>query len=288
MREAPGRAPGERATAAYPSLRGGFAPHTHVTPPFFYPRYRKAFTLPPAAAGQLVALTFDGVWRAADVYVNGAFVRHHIEGYTSFVAWLHNTSAPLHTDGVTPNIVAVYVDGTQSELWSYEQAGIFRHVWLETAPPVSVVPWGFAAPAYVAGAINGGPESPQSAANVTLLPQVDVANAGAAPVSGTATFSLRDAGGALVCSGAVPFSVASGGWVRLTASFPCGTAAAPVNLWNTAPGGAYLHTASVDLVDASGEALDTVRARVGIRRAVFTPDTGFELNGFRIVLKGFS
>lgn len=252
--------------------------------------YRKSFTLPPAAAGQLVWLTFDGVYRAADVYINGAFVRHHQEGYTAFVAWLHNSSAPLHTDGVTANVVAVYVDGTQSELWSYEQAGIYRHVWLETAPLLSVAPWSFFVPSYLSGTIlsPGGATAPQSATGATLLPQVDIANAGAARVTGTAAFSLLDALGALVCTGTAPFDTAAGGWARVATTIACGSPTAPLSLWNTAPGGAYLYTAVVALVSTAGDTLDTVSTRIGIRKAVFTPDDGFVLNGFKITLNGFS
>ena len=90
--------------------------------------YRKHFTLDPswAAADSLVWLTFDGVFRAADVYINGAFVMHHEEGYTTWHAYLHNASAPLVWGG-GENVLAVYVDATQSELWCYEgEAGRLR------------------------------------------------------------------------------------------------------------------------------------------------------------------
>ena len=46
--------------------------------------YRKEFTIDTSMEGQLIWLTFDGVFRAADVYVNGVLVKHHDEGYTSF------------------------------------------------------------------------------------------------------------------------------------------------------------------------------------------------------------
>lgn len=48
--------------------------------------YRKEFELPASAEKQLVWLTFDGVFRDADVYINGALVKHHTEGYTSWTA----------------------------------------------------------------------------------------------------------------------------------------------------------------------------------------------------------
>jgi hypothetical protein len=123
----------------------------------------------------------------ADIYINGAFVQHHEEGYTSFPVYLHNATAPLVWGG-GPNVLAVYVDATQSELWCYEVGardtftghcgqsqmsemqfftqqcrsasfcacyvsmqggGIYRHVWLESAALLSVTPWGHFTRAYV-------------------------------------------------------------------------------------------------------------------------------------------
>lgn len=251
--------------------------------------YRKHFSLPAEAAGGLVFVQFDGVFRAADVFLNGAWVLHHEEGYTSFIAYLHNASAPLVFGG-GDNVLAVFVDATSPELWSYEQQGIFRHVWLETAPLLSVVPWGFFAPALLTGAVHspGGAAAPQTADGATLTPQVDIANAGAARVNGTVTFSLEDAGGAVLCTTAAPFTVAAGGWARVSAALVCGSSTAPLHLWNTAAGGAYMHTARAVLTDARGAALDDAAARVGLRSAVFSPTDGFLLNGQKIIINGFS
>lgn len=233
-------------------------------------------------------LEFDGVFRAADVFLNGQFLLHHEEGYTPFIAWLHNASAPVRRGGA-PNVVAVFVDGTAPELWSYEGMGITRHVWLHTAPLVSIVPWGFFAPSLLTGAIHGGAAEPQTADGALLSPQVDVANAGAAPANGTITFALTDASGATVCSASAPYSLPPGGWARVGAAIPCGSPAAPLRLWNTAAGGAYLHNASATLTPSGGGgAIDAASARVGLRAAVFTAADGFTLNGEKVVLRGFS
>ena len=138
--------------------------------------YRKHFSLPPAwsAAESLVWLTFDGVFRAADVYINGAFILHHEEGYTTWHAYLHNASAPLVWGG-GENVLAVFVDATQAELWGYEGGGIFRHVWLESAGLLSATPFGLYVPSYVAIADISSPngaDGPQTASNATVSPQV--------------------------------------------------------------------------------------------------------------------
>ena len=138
------------------------------------------------------------------------------------------------------------------------------------------------------GAIHGGADVPQTADGLMFAPQVDIANGGSTAASGNVTFALTDAAGALVCTVSAPFSVAPGAWARIATTVACGSAAAPVRLWNTAVGGAVLHNASATLVAADGSTLDTASARVGVRSAVFTAADGFTLNGEKVVLRGFS
>ena len=46
--------------------------------------YRRTFELPKEDAGKRIWLTFDGVYRDANVCVNGYLVRHHEGGYYTF------------------------------------------------------------------------------------------------------------------------------------------------------------------------------------------------------------
>jgi hypothetical protein len=57
-------------------------------------RYRKRFVVDDALRGGLVWLTFDGVYRSADVYLNGIFVGHHEEGYTTFQMYVRPCTKP--------------------------------------------------------------------------------------------------------------------------------------------------------------------------------------------------
>jgi beta-galactosidase len=254
--------------------------------------YRKSFTLGASASNSLVYLQFDGVFRAADIFFNGMYVQHHEEGYTSFIVWLHNASAPLHTDGVTPNVVSLFVDGREPELWSYEGMGIYRHVWLETAPLLSIVPWGFFTTSYINGTITspGGADAPQTSDGAIFTPTLDLANAGGSEAKGSVVFTLQDASGSTLCSSAsIPYALNASGWVRLSTEFFCGSPTSPLHLWNTAPGGAYLYTAvATVLEDGSGGVVDTMSTRHGVRSALFTPTQGFVLNGYKITLRGFS
>jgi beta-galactosidase len=260
--------------------------------------YRKTFSLPASAADGLVYLTFDGVFRAADIYINGAFVMHHEEGYTSFHAYLHNASVPLDFGPGSANVLAVYVDATQLELWCAEGGGIFRHVWLETASNLSFVPWSLYAPSFVTGAITGGDATAaQTADGAVLLPQVDVANAGAARAVGSVTFTLLGpsnpdgSAGPVVTTVQVPFNVSAGGFQRVTSpsAVPFGSGASPVALWNTAPSPpTYIVTAALTPEGGGGGPSDGVAARVGVRSAVFDPRLGFVLNGVKVPIQGVS
>jgi len=104
--------------------------------------YRKRFVIPEEDEGKRLSLEFDGVFRDSRVWLNGYPVKHNESGFTSFGCDI--------TDYVRyggDNVLAVRVDTSTHELWSYEGAGIYRHVWLVKTAPLHVARWGtFAAP----------------------------------------------------------------------------------------------------------------------------------------------
>eukprot|EP00041_Stephanoeca_diplocostata_P034010 m.1140353 g.1140353 ORF g.1140353 m.1140353 type:complete len:917 (+) comp24445_c0_seq4:86-2836(+) len=261
--------------------------------------YRKTFDIAtPASPNSLVYLTFDGVFRSADVYINGIFVKHHEEGYTSFVVFIHNASlkTPLRYGAGGNNVVAVYVDATQPELWCYEGGGIYRHVWLETAAATSIVPWGFSVVATIDGPIEGTDATkPQTTSLATLHPQFDIANAQHADFNGTAVVTLADDAGNIVLSSESTCRIPMGGFLRMTpGQLSFGSSTARVKLWNTASS-PPLYVATVSLYEqvlhgnlSSDRLLDVVTTRIGIRSAVFDAERGFVLNGVKVWIKGTS
>ena len=96
--------------------------------------YRKTFTLPRSAAHKSVSLEFDGIYMDSVVFLNGKQVASHPYGYTGFAVDL----AGAHTDGHTPNVVAVEVrNKLPSSRW-YSGSGIYRNVHLVVTDPVHV------------------------------------------------------------------------------------------------------------------------------------------------------
>jgi beta-galactosidase/beta-glucuronidase len=244
--------------------------------------YRKHFTVDPSAQGQLIWLAFDGVFRNADVWLNNNYLGHHTEGYTSFHFYIHNASLNY---GATENVLALRCDATAPELWSYEPGGIFRHVHIHTADPVSVVPWGFYTPSYVAGNITGGGADQQTADLVQLNPVVDFANAGAATADITFAFALLDTMGNTVAKASGQVSLGAGAWTRQYLSTTFGSPAAPVNLWNTNVPTLYNATLTLTV---GGNVVDAVWERIGVRSAIFDPRQGFLLNGVPTKISGTS
>eukprot|EP01047_Picozoa_sp_COSAG01_P046184 COSAG01_NODE_4315_length_5140_cov_5.930768_2_plen_277_part_00 len=203
--------------------------------------------------------------------------------------YLHNASAPLHF-GSSPrkNIVAVYVDATQSELWAYEGGGIFRHVWLETASVLSAVPFGFAFTTYVNGSITGDDAAkPQTADGALAMPRLDVQNAGQKPLSAIVRFTLADATGTLRLDYSIPIFVPARGFRRIDpAPIPFGSASHPVQLWNIADAPPLYNATASILAAPGGRVIDSVQAVIGVRNALFDSKQGFLLNGVKVTMRG--
>ena len=100
--------------------------------------YRKAFQLPAEMHGKRVWIEFDGVYKNADVYLNGQHLGFHPYGYTSFY---YDLTPHLHPDG--HNVLAVRVDdSTLPDSRFFTGAGIYRHTWLSIMAPCHIAHWG--------------------------------------------------------------------------------------------------------------------------------------------------
>ena len=85
------------------------ADRNHGYLPFNKSWSRKTFTVDASAAGSVVYIDFDGVYRASDYWLNGVFIGHAESGYVPFRWYIHNvTGAPLNYGG--NNVLAVHVD----------------------------------------------------------------------------------------------------------------------------------------------------------------------------------
>jgi len=99
---------------------GGLFPETSIG------WYRKHFTIASGDSGHRFQIRFDGVFRNANIWVNGLFVGNNMSGYMG-VTYDITDFIQFNRD----NVIVVRVDATQYEGWFYEGAGIYRHVWME-------------------------------------------------------------------------------------------------------------------------------------------------------------
>lgn len=131
-----------------PFAREASHSHGYKTVGHKYPKtsigwYRKTFTLSPSDAGKHYELQFDGIFRNAQIWVNGFYLGGEPSGYISktydITDYLHfNTPSDSPTKGEAENLICVRVDASLEEGWFYEGAGIYRHVWMNITEPLHI------------------------------------------------------------------------------------------------------------------------------------------------------
>ncbi len=95
--------------------------------------YRKSIIIPESDLGKIISLQFDGVFRHAQVWLNGHYLGVEDSGYNEFE---HDITAYINYG--KENVISVRVDATLEEGWYYEGAGIYRHVYLKKTQPLHV------------------------------------------------------------------------------------------------------------------------------------------------------
>ncbi|MEV7040791.1 glycoside hydrolase family 2 TIM barrel-domain containing protein [Amycolatopsis sp. NPDC051061] len=227
--------------------------------------YRKTFTLPPSLAGKRVSVEFDGVYSDAHVHVNGELLGNHPYAYTGFS---FDLTGRVHTDGRTPNVLAVRaVNPLPSSRW-YSGSGIYRKVRLVVTEPVHVARHGtfVTTPDIAAG-------------RGTVRVATDVVNDSAGALAAEVRTTVTDLAGRVVAKGSATVPVAAG---KTTTAVTTQSVADP-RLWSVEQ--PRLYRVCTDVVVA-GRVLDTTTTDFGFRYTEFHPDHGFSLNGVPMKLRG--
>jgi beta-galactosidase len=231
--------------------------------------YRKHFTLPSSLAGKKISIEFDGVYMNSNVYLNGHLLGNHPYAYTGFS---YDITGQVHTDGVTPDVIAVQATNQLPSSRWYSGSGIFRNVYLVVTDPVHVARHG----TFVT---TPGLESAIASGYAPVQVQTDVANDGAAAASVQVAITISNPHGKTVAQGSSTVSVPAG----QTHSATITTKVANPALWSTdSPG---LYSVRTDL-SVSGTRVDSTSTRFGIRYFAFDPAAGFSLNGQHMKIYG--
>lgn len=249
------------------SAEAGFSP-TNASCTGYLPGgigwYRKTFTAEASWQGRKVLVTFDGVYRNADVWINGDHLGQRPCGYITFQ---HDLTPFVSTN--RPNVLAVRVErqNVADSRW-YPGSGIYRHVWLTVAHPVHVPLW---------GNYFTTPRADAQSADVVL--RTEVTNETSAAQSVRVAWLIEQPDGSRLAELADSEMLGPGAghtfaqWQKV---------AAP-KLWSLDSPALYTVISRVFIGD---ELVDETRTPLGIRSFYFDAKQGFFLNGKNLKLKG--
>ncbi|MBC6489868.1 beta-galactosidase GalA [Flavihumibacter stibioxidans] len=236
---------------------GGYFPETSIG------WYRKKFNVASSDSGSRFNIQFDGIFRNANIWINGFFVGNNQSGY---VGASYDITDYIRFD--RENVLVVRVDATQYEGWFYEGAGIYRHVWLRQYNNISIPEDGL----FVYTSVN------DARATVGIETTVQNKHYETANCSVYTYITTRD-GKIIAQSKAVPLTLQANGKTtikqQLTVTNP--------RLWELED--PYLYRV-VSEVKSGSAIVDTRKERFGIRTIRFDAKEGFFLNGKYLKIKG--
>lgn len=235
---------------------GGLFPETSIG------WYRKHFTIARADSGQRFQLQFDGIFRDANIWVNGFFLGNNKSGY---VGESYDITDYINFD--RDNVVVVRADASQYEGWFYEGAGIYRHVWLNKYNNLHIEKDGVFVYTKSDGNIH------------EVSVETTVKNENSSTVNYTIqTYITNREGQKLVQAKEQSFSLLPGGATTLKQQVTMG-GFRPWTLDDP-----YLFRA-VSIIRQNGKVVDSVKQRFGIRTIEIKPN-GVFLNGKHIKIQG--
>lgn len=233
--------------------------------------YRYRFLTPDCGKNDRIKLFFDGVMTDAEVWVNGKPAGQIHQG--AFYRFSYDITSLLKTEG--ENLLEVKVAKQsanksvnaaerRADWWLY--GGIYRPVWLEVVPAVSMEH-------FILDARADG----------SLRASVRMAGNAKGHVLAVSIRGLKDGKPLRTLQGKEQVSCPLATSGRET-EFTCKWS--DVKVWNTeAP---ELYVARLELKDRSGNVIQVREERIGFRTIEFFPQDGIYLNGTRLIVKGIN
>ncbi len=235
---------------------GGLFPETSIG------WYRKHFMVAKADSGQRFQLQFDGIFRDANIWVNGFFLGNNKSGYVG-----ESYDITDYINFGRDNVVVVRADASQYEGWFYEGAGIYRHVWLNKFSNLHIETDGV----FVYTDLKGDV--------ATVSVETSVKNKGITASNCTVQTYITDRSGKkLVQAKEQSLSLVING-LETTKHTAVITGA---RLWSLED--PYLYRV-VSIIKQNGNLVDSVKHRFGIRSIDIKPN-GVFLNGKHVKLQG--
>lgn len=233
--------------------------------------YRYRFLTPDCGKNDRIKLFFDGVMTDAEVWVNGKPAGQIHQG--AFYRFSYDITSLLKAEG--ENLLEVKVAKQsanksvnaaerRADWWLY--GGIYRPVWLEVVPAVSMEH--FILDARADGSLRASVRTTGNAEGHVLAVSIR---------------GLKDGKPLRTLQGKEQVSCPLATSGRET-EFTCKWS--DVKVWNTeAP---ELYVARLELKDRSGNVIQVREERIGFRTIEFFPQDGIYLNGTRLIVKGIN
>lgn len=233
--------------------------------------YRYRFLTPDCEKNDRIKLFFDGVMTDAEVWVNGKSAGQIHQG--AFYRFSYDITSLLKAEG--ENLLEVKVAKQsanksvnaaerRADWWLY--GGIYRPVWLEVVPAVSMEH--FILDARADGSLRASVRTTGNAEGHVLAVSIR---------------ELKDGKPLRTLQGKEQVScplATSGRETEFTSKW------SDVKVWNTeAP---ELYVARLELKDRSGNVIQVREERIGFRTIEFFPQDGIYLNGTRLIVKGIN
>ena len=233
--------------------------------------YRYRFLTPDCEKNDRIKLFFDGVMTDAEVWVNGKSAGQIHQG--AFYRFSYDITSLMKAEG--ENLLEVKVAKQsanksvnaaerRADWWLY--GGIYRPVWLEVVPAVSMEH-------FILDARADG----------SLRASVRMAGNAKGHVLAVSIRELKDGKPLRTLQGKEQVScplATSGRETEFTSKW------SDVKVWNTeAP---ELYVARLELKDRSGNVIQVREERIGFRTIEFFPQDGIYLNGTRLIVKGIN
>jgi beta-galactosidase len=241
----------------------GFKPVGGLYPETSIGWYRKRFKASRTDSGQRYQLQFDGIFRNANIWINGFFVGNNFSGYLGAT---YDVTDYINFD--KDNVITVRVDATQYEGWFYEGAGIYRHVWLRQNNNLHIADGGV----FVYTDVQG------SKAMVTAETTIENKNLALANATVTSYITTRE-GLQIAESKPLPLSLA----INAKGSVKQQLMVTNPTLWDLE--NPYLYRL-VTVVKSGTAIVDKQTTRFGIRTIRFDANDGFFLNGKHLKIQG--
>ena len=233
--------------------------------------YRYRFLTPDCGKNDRIKLFFDGVMTDAEVWVNGKSAGPIHQG--AFYRFSYDITSLLKAEGenllevkVTKQSANKSVNAAErrADWWLY--GGIYRPVWLEVVPDVSMEH-------FILDARADG----------SLRASVRMAGNAEGHVLAVSIRGLKDGKPLRTLQGKEQVSCPLATSGRET-EFTCKWS--DVKVWNIeAP---ELYVARLELKDRSGNVIQVREERIGFRTIEFFPQDGIYLNGTRLIVKGIN